>query len=525
MTEDGNDDNPNGAALFEAANKLRGSVESAEYKHLVLGLLFLKYISDSFTQRRQQLAAELSDPVSELYTVSAQEREEVLEDRDEYVAENVFWVPETARWEKLLAAAQQPDIAKRIDDALEAIESENPPLRGVLPRVYARAPLSPELMGSLVQTIAKIGFGQGAKHARDVLGRTYEYFIKEFAHAEGHRGGEFFTPGSVARLLVEMLEPFQGRVLDPACGSCGLFVQSGRFIEAHGGNPDKISIYGQERNQATWRIGLMNLAIHGLGGEVCYTGGGSLLDDAYPSLKADFVMANPPFNQKEWSTPAILDDVRWAYGVPPTGNANYAWIQHFLHHLAPDGRAGFVMANGSLTTLAGGEGKIRAELVRADVVDCIVALPAQLFYTTGIPVCLWFLDRDKASSGERDRRGETLFIDARQMGKKINRTQIELIEEELAQITDAYHDWRGTTDREYTDVSGFSYNASLTEIEHAGYTLSPGRFVGAPESEEDEVAFEERMAELVDRLGTEMADNQRLDAMVREALERVGFAI
>ena len=525
MTNDGNGENPNGAALFEAANKLRGSVESAEYKHLVLGLLFLKYISDSFILRREQLTGELSDPESDLYTESAEEREEILEDRDEYVAANVFWVPEGARWETLLAAAQQPDIARRIDDALEAIESENPSLRDVLPRVYARAPLSSELMGSLVQTIAKIGFGQGAQQARDVLGRTYEYFIKEFARSEGHRGGEFFTPGSVARLLVEMLEPYEGRVLDPACGSCGLFVQSGKFIEAHGGNPEKISIYGQERNQATWRIGLMNLAIHGLGGEVRYTGGGSLLDDAYPSLKADFVMANPPFNQKEWSAPAILDDARWAYGVPPTGNANYAWIQHFLHHLAPDGRAGFVMANGSLTTQTGGEGKIRQELVRADVVDCIVALPAQLFYTTGIPVCLWFLDRGKASSDERDRRGETLFIDARHMGKKINRTQIELTDEELTQITDAYHDWRSTTGREYTAVPGFSYSAPLAEIEHGGYTLSPGRFVGAPESEEDEIAFEERMAELVDRLGVEMKENQRLAAIVREALEQVGFAI
>lgn len=522
---DGNAENPNGAALFEAANKLRGSVESAEYKHLVLGLLFLKYISDSFILRREQLASALADPDSDLYTDSAAEREEVLEDRDEYVAENVFWVPEDARWERLLAAAQQPDIARRIDDALEAIESENPSLRDVLPRVYARAPLSPELLGSLVQTIAKIGFGQGTKQARDVLGRTYEYFIKEFARSEGHRGGEFFTPGSVARLLVEMLEPYQGRVLDPACGSCGLFVQSGRFIDAHGGNPNKISIYGQERNQATWRIGQMNLAIHGLAGEVRYTGGGSLLDDAFPSLKADFVMANPPFNQKEWSTPAILDDARWAYGVPPAGNANYAWIQHFLFHLAPDGRAGFVMANGSLTTMTAGEGTIREELIRADVVDCIVALPAQLFYTTAIPVCLWFLDRDKASSGERDRCGETLFIDARQTGKKISRTQIELSDDELAQITGAYHDWRGTSGRDYVDVRGFSYSASLEDVEAAAFTLSPGRYVGAPEEEEDAVAFEERMAILVDQLADEMAENARLAQAVKQALGTVGYEL
>ena len=519
-----NIENPNGAALFEAANKLRGSVESAEYKHLVLGLIFLKYISDSFRLRREQLEAELADSSSDAYTEDASERAEVLEDRDEYVAENVFWVPEGARWEKLLAAAQQPDIARRIDDALEAIESENPRLRNVLPRIYSRAPLSAELMGSLVQTIAKIGFGTGAKEARDILGRTYEYFIKEFARSEGHRGGEFFTPGPVARLLVEMLQPYQGRVLDPACGSCGLFVQSGRFIEAHGGNPDKISIYGQERNQATWRIGLMNLAIHGFSGEVRYTEAGSLLDDAFPSLKADFVMANPPFNQKEWSTPAVLDDARWSYGTPPESNANYAWIQHFLHHLAPDGRAGFVMANGSLSTAQSGEGDIRAGLVRGEVVDCIVALPPQLFYTTGIPVCLWFLDRDKASSGERDRRGETLFIDARQMGQKISRTQIELTESEIDRIAAVYHAWRGASEAgEYTDVLGFCKSTTVTEIEASGLTLSPGRYVGAPDAEEDAIAFEERMATLVDQLADEMAVNARLAESVKTALAEVGY--
>jgi type I restriction enzyme M protein len=433
------DAGPNAAALFEAANKLRGSVESAEYKHLVLGLIFLKYISDSFESRRHELEAELSDPQNEGYLASHADRAEVLEDRDEYLGKNVFWVPEPARWATLLAAASHPDIGKRLDDALEAIEQENPQLRNVLPRIYARAPLSAELMGSLVETTAKIGFGKGAEEARDILGGTYEYFIKEFARAEGHRGGEFFTPAPVARLLVEMLEPYKGRVLDPACGSCGLFVQSAKFIEAHGGRPDQISIYGQERNQATWRIGQMNLAIHGLAGEVRYTEGGSLLDDAFPTVKADYVMANPPFNQSEWSTPAILDDVRWAHGTPPAGNANYGWIQHFLHHLAPDGRAGFVMANGSLTTMSGGEGRVRENLVRADVVDCVVALPAQLFYTTGIPVCLWFLDRDKKSNGERDRRGETLFIDARHMGRKISRTQIELTNAEIDRIASKYH--------------------------------------------------------------------------------------
>jgi type I restriction enzyme M protein len=526
MTDNSNGENPNGAPLFEAANKLRGSVESAEYKHLVLGLIFLKYISDSFDLRREELEAELSDPQSPDYTENLAERAEVLKDRDEYLATNAFWVPEDARWAKLLAAASQPDVAKRIDDALEAIEAENPRLLNVLPRIYARAPLSAELMGSLVQTIAKIGFGRGTREARDVLGRTYEYFIKEFARAEGHRGGEFFTPGPIARLLVEMLEPYEGRVLDPACGSCGLFVQSGKFVEAHGSDASRLSIYGQERNQATWRIGQMNLAIHGLSGEVRYTENGSLLDDAYPSLKTDFVMANPPFNQKEWSTPAVLDDARWTHGTPPPGNANYAWIQHFLHHLAPDGRAGFVMANGSLTTMTSGEGRIRENLVRADVVDCIVALPAQLFYTTGIPVCLWFLDRNKkASSTARDRRGETLLVDARQLGRKISRTQIELTDQEIQHVADTYHAWRGTTDTDYADQPGFCKRATLAEIEAAGFTLSPGRYVGAPESEEEEIAFEERVATLVDRLAEEISENDRLTMAVRSALARVGYEL
>ncbi|HXD54922.1 MAG TPA: class I SAM-dependent DNA methyltransferase [Solirubrobacteraceae bacterium] len=524
-TASGAGDGPDGAKLFEAANKLRGSVESAEYKHLVLGLLFLKYISDAFAQRRGELETEFADPQSDGFVADDAERADALEDRDEYRAKNVFWVPEGARWEALLAAASQSDIARRIDDALSAIEQENPDLRNVLPRIYARAPLSAELMGSLVETIAKIGFGSDPKQARDILGRTYEYFIKEFARAEGHRGGEYFTPAPVSRLLIEMLEPYEGRVLDPACGSCGLFIQSARFIEAHGGRPEKISVYGQERNQATWRIGRMNLAIHGLSGEIKYTEGGSLLDDAFPSLKADFVMANPPFNQSEWSTPAILDDVRWANGTPPTGNGNYAWMQHFLHHLAPNGRAGFVMANGSLTTMTGGEGTIRESLVRADIVDCVVGLPPKLFYTTGIPVCLWFFDRDKQSSTERDRRDEVLFIDARHMGSKISRVQIELTEGEIEQIASTYHAWRGTIEADYNDEPGFCKGSDLAEIEAAGFTLSPGRYVGAPESEEDDVAFEEKMATLVDKLSEEMHDNERLASQVRRSLARIGYEL
>jgi type I restriction enzyme M protein len=525
MARPKSEDGPSSAALFEAANKLRGSVESSEYKHLVLGLLFLKYVSDAFEQRRVELEAELADQASDEYIEDPAERAEELENRDAYSEKHVFWVPVQARWPAILAGASGRVVAKQLDDALGAIEDQNPDLRQVLPRVYSRAPLSAELLGSLVETIAKIGFGSGPGEARDILGRTYEYFIKAFARAEGHRGGEFFTPAPVARLLVEMLEPYRGRVLDPACGSCGLFVQSARFLEAHGGRPEKISIYGQERNQVTWRIGCMNLAIHRLAGDVRYSGGGSLLADAFPALRADFVMANPPFNQREWSTAAMREDVRWVHGAPPPGNANYAWIQHFLHHLADNGRAGFVMANGSLTTTTSAEARIRESLIRADVVDCIVALPAQLFYTTGIPVCLWFLDRNKRSSARgRDRREETLFIDARRMGHKISRTQIELTDDEIGKIARVYRAWRGTGGERYHDELGFCRGSDLREIEAADFTLSPSRYVGMPERAEDEVAFERQMVSLVDRLGEELAENEWLVAKVKRGLEQVGYA-
>lgn len=520
----GNHDLPFAKQLWEACDRLRGSVESAEYKHLVLGLVFLKYISDSFERRRAQLEAATTDPESELFTEDPAERAEILEDRDEYIAENVFWVPTEARWPALLAAANQPDIGQRIDSALEQIERSNEEqLRGVLPRVYARAPLPAQKLGELVTAIAKVGFGDDEDKARDILGRTYEYFIKRFAAAEGHRGGEFYTPRSVTRLLVEMLEPYEGRVMDPACGSCGLFIQSAEFVERHGGRARRISIYGQENIQATWRIGRMNLAIHALAGDIRL--GDSLLNDQHPGLKADFVLANPPFNDKKWGAAQVADDARWRYGTPPDSNANYAWIQHFIHHLAPDGRAGFVMANGSLTTNQSGEGAIREAIVRADLVDCIVACPGQLFYTTQIPVCLWFLDRNKQSASERDRRGEVLFIDARNMGRKISRTQIEFSDEEIQRLADTYHNWRGKDGRKYGDVKGFCAATTLEAIERHGFALTPGRYVGAPESEEDEIEFEERMAELVDQLADELAEAERLDTEVKKALKSVGYEL
>jgi type I restriction enzyme M protein len=528
-------DLPDPQTLFKAADILRGSVDAGEYKHLVLGLLFLKYVSESFEERRDELQAELSDPASDAYIADEDERLEVLDDKDEYVADNYFFIPPGARWSEedsdpvlqgLLQAASRPDIGQRIDHALELVERENEQLpRGVLPRIYARAPLSAEKLGALVETIGRIPFGS-TKDARDYLGRTYEYFIAEFASAEGKRGGEFYTPQAVTKLLVEMLEPYQGRVLDPACGSCGLFIQSARLTEAHGKSPDQLAIYGQEMNQATWRIGQMNLAIHGLGGDIRYTENGSLLDDAFPNLKADYVLANPPFNQNPWGAAAVKDDVRFKkHGLPPDTNANYAWMLHFLHHLAPDGRAGFVMANGSLTTNAHNEGVIREGFVRDDVVDCIVALPAQLFHSTGIPVCLWFFDRNKTSASERSREGELLFIDARQMGQPISRKQIELGDSEIARIATTYRTWRGAGGDEYSDEPGFCYSATLADVEAQSFALSPGRFVGAPEEEEDEVAYEERMAVLVDGLSLDAVEADRLMGEVRRALGAIGHEL
>jgi type I restriction enzyme M protein len=512
--------------LFEAADRLRGSVESAEYKHLVLGLLFLKYISDSFERRRAWLDEATRDSQNQDYfTADDAERAQTLEDRDEYISENVFWVPEQARWGSLLAAASQTEIGERIDKALDAIERDNAEqLRGVLPRIYARAPIQPAKLGSLVESIARIGFGDDADRARDVLGRTYEYFIREFARAEGHRGGEFYTPRSVTRLLVEMLEPFAGRVIDPACGSGGLFVQSAEFVKAHGGRPRQISILGQENNQATWRICKMNLAIHGIAGDIKL--GDSLLDDVFPGVRADFVMANPPFNMKKWGAPSVSGDARWVYGQPPDQNANYAWIQHFIHHLAPDGRAGFVMANGSLTSTTNGEGDIRRRIVEADLVDCVVALPAQLFFTTGIPVCLWFIDRNKASTEKRDRRRVTLFIDARTMGQKISKTQIELSDEEIERISNVYHLWRGEPAKDaYSDEPGFCKATTLDEIEESGYALTPGRYVGAAALPEDAAALEQRVTELVRQLRDDFTESQRLMREVQEGLRAVGHEI
>lgn len=522
MSAADNTDLPFAKTLFEAADRLRGSVESSEYKHLVLGLIFLKYISDSFERQRSTLDAATRDPDHELYTEDEEERQEILEDRDEYMADNVFWVPDGARWQGLVEAASQPDIGVRIDNALELIERDNEnQLRGVLAKIYARAQLEPAKLGELVNTISRVDFGEDESKARDLLGRTYEYFIKEFARAEGQRGGEFYTPRSVTQLLVQMLEPYEGRVFDPAAGSCGLFVQSAEFVEAHGGGARDIAIYGQELNQATWRIGKINLAIHGLSGDIVL--GNSLLDDRHPGLRADFVLANPPFNLKKWGAAQVADDVRWKYGTPPDGNANFAWVQHFVHHLAPDGQAGFVLANGSLTSNTSGEGEIRRKLIEDDLIDCIVALPAQLFYSTQIPVCLWFLDNNKASGDERDRTGETLFIDARQMGERISRTQIVLTPDEVEKITSTFHNWRGTTGQPYEDEPGFCASVTTEEISKHGNVLTPGRYVGAAEIEDDYEGFDARIKELTGELAEQFKESERLTAEVKAALKAVGY--
>jgi type I restriction enzyme M protein len=503
---------PNGANLgFEAtmwaaADKLRNNMDAAEYKHVVLGLIFLKYISDAFEAHHARLEVETADPNSERYVKEPRARYEVLEDRDEYTADNVFWVPEDARWStRLLRKAKQPDIGKVIDDAMVAIEKDNPSLKGVLPKDYARATLDKQRLGELIDLIGTIGLGDDESRAKDVLGRVYEYFLSQFASAEGKKGGQFYTPRSVVRVLVEMLAPYKGRVFDPCCGSGGMFVQSEKFVEAHGGRIGDISIYGQESNTTTWRLAKMNLAIRGIEANLGEPdSAGSFRRDQFPDLKADYVLANPPFNDSDWSGEQLRDDVRWKYGVPPAGNANFAWVQHFIHHLAPSGLAGFVLANGSMSANQSGEGEIRKNIIEADLVDCMVALPGQLFYSTQIPVCLWFIARDKHDSRLRGRRGETLFIDARKMGALVDRVHRELTDEDIARIAAAYHAWRGDSGAdEYEDMPGFCKGSTLEEIRTHKYALVPGRYVGfshPPENAWDREMLERELAQIEERL-------------------------
>ncbi|HSO83671.1 class I SAM-dependent DNA methyltransferase [Thiocapsa sp.] len=545
--------------LWKSADALRGQVDAAEYKHVVLGLLFLKYISDAFAARREGLMAEL-----EADGITGVQMESLLESRDEYTAERVFWVPPEARWQNLQNQAIRPDIATLIDDAILAVERDNPNLKGKLPRDYARRSIAPEKLKGLIDLIANSDFKGDRAKARDSLGRVYEYFLGKFAQAEGKLGGEFFTPRCIVRLLVEMLEPYEGRVYDPCCGSAGMFVQSERFVEAHGGQTTDISIFGQESNPTTWRLAHMNLAIRGIEANLGSQPADTFLRHLHPDLKADYILANPPFNISDWSGKLLEKDVRWRYGTPPAGNANYAWIQHFIHHLAPPnghggGVAGFVMANGSLSSGSGGEGEIRQRIVEADLVDAIVALPAQLFLTTGIPACLWFLTRDKtgrnlkhgAPNRKEGRCGETLFIDARKLGTLQTRTLRVLTggdggetlladglgdprpDSDIGRIVYAFRQWRGEPapawwdaaehgDWTYRDISGFCKAETINGIRKHGFVLTPGRYVGAEEQEEDGEPFEEKYPRLLAELEACFVDGERLMGVVRERLKGVG---
>lgn len=538
MSNQHSEDGVDSEALWQIADKLRGSIDAAEYKHVVLGLIFLKYISDAFQARRTKLKEELAED-----GIEGKQAEDLLEQRDEYTAEGVFWVPPEARWEQVQAQGRMPNIGKLIDDAMYAIEHDNPKLKGKLPRDYARRGIPPQRLGGLIDLIGSMTIGSDEARAKDVLGRVYEYFLGKFAAAEGKLGGEFFTPRSVVRLLVEMIEPYEGRVYDPCCGSGGMFVQSEKFTEAHGGNKRDISIFGQESNPTTWRLAHMNLAIRGIEANLGEQPADSFVRDLHPDVKADYILANPPFNISDWSGELLREDVRWKYGVPPTGNANYAWIQHFIHHLAPPngrggGVAGFVMANGSLSSNSSGEGEIRKAIIEADLVDCIVAMPAQLFLTTGIPVCLWFLSRDKTGRnikyGGRDRRGETLFIDARQMGTLQTRVLRVLSgvdaegdpspDSDIGRIVRTYHAWRGEDGAgEYVDEPGFCKAATLEEIEKHGHVLTPGRYVGAAAVEDDGEPFEQKMQWLTVDLRAQFAESDVLEARIKSNLEGLGY--
>jgi len=523
------------AELWRMADALRGSMDAAEYKHVVLGLLFLKYISDAFEELHAKLEAEQASGADS-------------EDPDEYRAQSVFWVPPEARWAHLKNQARQSTIGRLVDDAMAALERDNPSLKGVLPKDYARPALDKTRLGQLIDLVSNIRVGDEEARARDVLGRVYEYFLSQFASAEGKKGGEFYTPRCVVKLLVEMLEPYRGRVYDPCCGSSGMFVQSVEFIRAHGngnGNGGRakadISIYGQESNYTTWRLAKMNLAIRGIDGQIAH--GDTFHADRHPDLKADFILANPPFNISDWGGDRLKDDKRWQYGTPPARNANFAWVQHIVHHLAPAGVAGFVLANGSMSSNQSGEGEIRKNLIEADLVDCMVALPGQLFYSTQIPACLWFLARDKRGQpsprpdghpsppgrgdwgeGYRARKGEVLFIDARKLGHLVDRTHRELTDQDVARIATTYHAWRGEKDAgDYADVPGFCKSASLEEVRKHGHVLTPGRYVGAEAQEDDGEPFDEKMKRLTATLREQQAEAARLDAAIAANLKELGY--
>lgn len=494
------------AKLFLAADKLRGSMDASEYKHVALGLVFLKYISDAFNTVYEKLEAdELADE----------------EDAEEYLAERTFWVPKEARWARLQANAKQPTIGKLVDDAMLAIEKSNASLKGVLPNNYAREALNKTMLGELIDLISTIGMNEESDKSKDILGRVYEYFLGGFAGAEGKRGGEYFTPRSIVRVLTEMLEPYKGRVYDPCCGSGGMFVQSERFVIEHGGRIGDIRVYGQEMNNTTWRLAKMNMAVRGIDADIKWNNEGSFHKDELPDLKADFILANPPFNISDWGGNRLREDVRWKYGTPPIGNANYAWLQHIVHHLAPNGIAGVVLANGSMSTNTSSEAEIRQRLIEKDLVDCMVTLPGNLFYGVTIPCCLWFLTKNKKLEGVRDRSGEVLFIDARKIGTMVDAVRRDFSDNDVSKISDTYHAWRGQAEAierrgSYEDISGFCHSASLEDIKSHGYVLTPGRYVGAEDVVDDGVPFEEKFLALKENLESQFSKSAELEALIRE---------
>jgi type I restriction enzyme M protein len=508
--------------LWAAADKMRGNLEAAEYKHVVLGLVFLKYVSDAFEERHYALEQEVADPTSDGYVKNPDRRLAVIESRDEYTSQNVFWVPVDARWSWLQERAKQPDVGVLIDNAMDAIEKENPVLKGVLPKTYARNEIDKRLLGELVDLIGSIGFTKVDHGSDDLLGRVYEYFLGRFASAEGRNAGEFYTPRSVVRLLVEMLEPYKGRVFDPCCGSGGMFVQSAEFVAAHGGKRNDLSIYGQEFVASTWRLAKMNLAIRGIEANLGDRADDSFHRDLHPDLRADFIMANPPFNMDDWYSEALREDRRWKYGRPPASNGNFAWVQHFVHHLSPSGNAGFVLANGSLSSQSSGEGEIRKNLVESELVDCIVALPDRLFFNTGIPVCLWFLAKNRQNGKLRDRRGEILFIDARTLGRMETRTIRVLDDADITRIAEAYHTWRDAS-LPYEDVPGFCRSAPIEEVARHEFVLSPGRYVGSDGNYDEGATGPEEIKRLLNELHINIEEGRRLDKELITSLKGFGY--
>lgn len=487
--------------LFKAADKLRKNIDAAEYKYVILGLVFLKYISETFSELYEKLAVDdYSDP----------------EDRDEYLAENVFFVPQNARWQHIHNSAKLPSIGEIIDQAMEEIEKENKELKNVLPKVYGKENLDKASLGQLIDLISNTELQAENEKSKDLFGRVYEYFLGEFANAEGKKGGQFYTPKAIVKLMVEMIEPYKGRVYDPACGSGGMFVMSEKFVTEHQGNIKDITVYGQESNQTTWKLSKMNLAIRNINSQfVVWNTEGSFLKDVHPDLKADYILANPPFNQKDWGVDRLQDDARWKFGVPPNGNANYGWMMHMLYHLAPNGVMATVLANGSLSSNTSGEGDLRERLVDEDLVECIVALPKQLFYNTGIPACIWYLRREKANHSK-----QVLFIDASQMGYMKDRVHRDLADEDIDTITQTYHNWR--KGEGYEDIKGYCKSATIEEIQKHKHVLTPGRYVGIPDEEEDGIPFEEKMADLTATLKEQMEKEAKLNQEIKDQLSKIG---